>query len=118
MYLCPACSEKTLSLSQKWLASSSNPARCSNCGAGSAIQVANAAGYLAGSVVLLTLAGFAAVWLHSSLVFLLGFIGTLAWYLWRQHKAVPVVVTTAEQSTAKRSAWLAFVASLIPFWFS
>ena len=117
MYLCPACSEKTISFSRKWLASSSNPARCGNCGAGSAIQVATAAGYLGGSLVLLTLAGFAAVWLHSSLVFFLGFIGTAAWYLWQQHKAPLLVVAAAEQVTANRSAWLGLLASLFPFWF-
>ena len=118
MYPCPACSAKSFNFPQKWLASSSSPARCRNCGVGSAIQVGNAAGYLAGSLVLLTLAGFAAVWLHSSLVFLLGFIGTVAWYLWRQHKAALVVVSASEQSTAKRSGWLAFLASLVPFWLS
>ncbi len=118
MYICPACSEKTFSFSQKWLSSASNPANCSNCGAGSAIQVADAAGYLAGSLIFLTLAGFAAVWLQSSLVLLLGFAGTVAWYLWRQHKAALVVVAAAEQRTAKRSAWLALLASLVPFWFS
>ena len=118
MYLCPACSEKTISFARKWLASASSPAKCSNCGARSAIQAADAAGYLAGSFVLLTLAGFAAVWLHSSLVFLLGFSGSVAWYLWRQHKAELVVVAATEQRTAKRSGWLALLASLVPSWFS
>jgi hypothetical protein len=73
---------------------------------------------LAGTLVMLTLAGFAAVWLHAPVVFLLGFVGAVAWYLWLQHRAVLVVVAAAEQRTAKRSAWLACLASVFPFLFS
>ena len=118
MYLCPACNHKTFSFAQKWLASSASPAWCSNCDAGSAIQIVDASGYLAGSIVLLTLAGFVAAWLHYPLLFALGFAVSVAWYLWRQHKATLVVVAKAEQRAARRSGWLAFLAVLLPFWFN
>ena len=118
MYSCPVCSEKTIGFPRKWLSSSSNPAMCSRCGAGSAIRVADAAGYLAGSFVLLTPTGFAVVWLHSFLVAVLGLVVTVCWYLWRQHKATLVVVAESEQRTAKRSAWLAVLACLVPSLFS
>ncbi len=118
MYPCPACGTKSISFLRKWLSSSSNPAECISCGAGSAIQIVDAAGFLAGSVVLVTLAGFAAVWLHSTLPLAIGVIGGVAWYLWRNHQAKLVVVSKSEQRTAQRSGWACLLASVLSVWFS
>ena len=82
------------------------------------MAIVDSSGFLVGAVVLVTVSGFASVWLRSVWPLLFGFVLALAYYFWRLHMAGLVPVTEQEHRVAKRSAWAAFVALFLPSWFS
>lgn len=83
-----------------------------------AIRIVDSSGFFAAAIVIVTLSGFASVWIQSGSPLLLGCVGAIAYYFWRQHAAELAVVSEHEHKTAKRSAWLAFVAWLFPSFFN
>jgi hypothetical protein len=118
MYTCPSCKQATISYARKWLSWSAAPARCVECGESSAIAIADASGYLVASLVLVTLSGFAAVWVQGAWPLALGVSMAGVYYFWRQHTAPLLVVTGQEQRVASRSAWLGLLIAVFPSWFS
>lgn len=118
MYSCPSCGKPALTFLKKWLSWSACPARCHECGKVCAISIADSSLYLVISTVMLTVSGFAAVWLHSVLPLLAGALVSVGHYFWRQHTAPVVVVSEEENTVAKRSAVLGLLLALFPSFFS
>ena len=118
MYACPSCQQRTISYLHKWLSWSSSPARCKACGKACAIPIVDSSGFFVAAIVIVTLSGFASVWMQNSFPLLLGCVSALAYYFWRQHVAELAAVSEQEHKTAKRSAWLALLAALFPSFFN
>jgi hypothetical protein len=114
MYACPSCASRCITFLHKWLSWSAAPAKCSHCGAACAISIDDASGIVVAAALFVTLSGFAAMAMHSIYPVLAGAFLAVGYYFWRQHRAPLMLITAQETATARRSGWIAILASLFP----
>jgi len=84
----------------------------------SAMSVIDASGTLVAAILLITAAGFLAVWSGQSWTFILGIGLALCQYFWQQHNRPLAIVSEEEYKIASRSTTAVFLATLFPFWFT
>jgi hypothetical protein len=118
MYECPSCASRSITFMHKWLASSAAPARCNNCGSGSAIAIVDSSGTLVAATLLLTVSGFVAAAVNTLYSLAVGVALAVVYYFWSWHLARLRIVPPQETATAKRSAWVGILALLFPSFFS
>jgi uncharacterized membrane protein YbhN (UPF0104 family) len=73
---------------------------------------------LVAATLLVTVSGFVAAAVNAVYPLAFGVAFAVAYYFWRQHRAQLSTVPPQETATAKRSAWLGFLALLFPSFFS
>jgi hypothetical protein len=85
MYACPACANKSISFFRKWLSYPAVPAYCKNCRAFSFAHRNSGGVGLVVSVLSLTLIGFLAAALKSTLPLWIGCSCVACYYFWHWH---------------------------------